>query len=233
MEKSEFAIKIPIISFFNFRDFFLGIAVIGLMILVSLFFVDSKGPGNELAWLRGIGAVLFIVSAFMLYNSESSVAVYLQKGNIQNHFVCFGKVFSRTVASRNDTEAIAVDCQVRFRDRRKTFSGPDKIYDYPVFLIDKARKKHYITAYRNLEDANRLVEQIAAGWQIKGFSGKEKSFAILGKGPKNSVTITYSSNEPQTAAERIPSSLFWYVSISIIILISMFFMSILLSASRI
>ena len=59
MEKSEFAIKIPIISFFNFRDFFLGIAVIGLMILVSLFFVDSKGPGNDLAWLRGIGAFFF------------------------------------------------------------------------------------------------------------------------------------------------------------------------------
>ncbi len=231
MEKTESTIKLPIISFFNIRDFLGGIAFLGLIVVVSLFFFDFKGPGNELSWLPLTGIIFLIAGAFLLYNSESSVVVYLQKGNIQNHFVCFGKALSRTIASKSDTEAIAVDCQVRFRDRRKTFTGPDKIYEYPVFLIDKARKKHYIAEYKNLEEANRLVERIAAGWQIKGFTGKEKSFAILGKGPKNSVTITYSSSEPLTAGEKIPSSLFWFVSITMIILASMFVMSFLLAAS--
>ena len=233
MEKSESTIKLPIISFFNIRDFLGGITFLGLLVVVSLFFFDFKGPGNELSWLPVTGVIFFIAGAFLLYNSESSVVVYLQKGNIQNHLVFMGKALSRTIASKSNTEAIAVDCQARFRDRRKTFSGPDKIYEYPVFLLDKNRAKHYIASYKSVEDANRLVEQIAAGWQIKGFCGKEKSFAILGKGPKNSITITYSSNEPQTAAERIPSSLFWYFSITMIILASLFFMSFLLSASRI
>ncbi len=222
MAMPESTIKLPNLSYFNILDFFRGITVVGLMVVLSMALRGFKGIGGELSWLPMTGAVFLLIGTFVLYNSDSSVLLYLQRGIIQSHFVFMGKVFSRTIASKNQVEAVVVDFMFKYEPESKAIVQAAKIYFYPVFLLDKTGKKEYLDFCKSLEEAEKLAQQIADGWKIKVFPGREKSFAIISKGPNNTFTITYSSNEPVSAADKIPSSIFWLVSFTVIIFMVMF-----------
>lgn len=221
MTQPELPIKLPNLAYFNLLDIIRGLTVIGVMFLIFTVLSGFELVKGELAWIPMTGAVFFAFGIFMLYNFDSTIELHLQRGIIQSHLIFRGRALSRTVASRSDFAAVFVDFFIVYEKESRALVNAPKNYFYSVCLLDKSGKKRCLEVFKNLEEAQQLAEQIAESWKINLFPGREKSFAIISKGPNQTLTVTYSNKEPPTVADNISSSLFWMVSITFIILFIM------------
>lgn len=222
MQINKYSVNLKFRPYFNLLDFFLGLAVIGFILITFPLVPLLEGDFNikydttTAVYFTIPGLILLFFGLVMAFNSELIYVLYFDKGFVQRHFVFWGKSFPRTTINKSLVEAVAVDCIIDPQHKFAVSDGETPLV-YPVFFLDKAGKKRYISYHRDLAEANDLAQNIAENWKIPIFKGRVSGHTILSKGSNNKTTITFSSKPPSSWNKDIPSSTFFMASFTLVV----------------